>query len=556
MKTVGIDIGSNQVKVVELTSTTRGFQISNYHILQLKPSGPQDVDLEVIDFLRGIVAKMDLEQTKFVLGIRQDKVAVRFRTFPFTEKNKISKTLPLDLEDELPFSVDNSVIDFKMIRTRGNAAEILACATPRHNVEKLVSFFRDAGAELDIICPEGVAFSNLVENYDAPIPVAEPSPADGVDTAYKREVEVILHLGHTRTLVCAFEKQRLVSVRSLFWGGQSISQAIAVKYQLPFVEAQKEMELKAFILNSKQQASFEAKVFSDTISQSVREMTRDLQLSLLEIKTELQCDIKNVQTSGGLSHIQGFGAFLTQMLEVPVNKIKLWERFGQTLFEKTDVLENKLSVALGLAIEGLKKPRNPALNFLRGDFSNKPSRVTAFWEDYGLSVAWGAALIVAMIIWANMRSGYAENLALASNEVLKIQAKNVAKLTGRNANEKSVKKYIIEKRKVAKEMQSVSKLMKVNSAFDVLKRVSEVSPASNQVRLDVRRLYIQDQRVWMEGFVRSPLESTMLQNSLKSLAIDGKITTQNPSIRGPADKTVFAFTFNVDRGLTKDTGKE
>lgn len=553
MKTVGIDIGSNQIKVVEVHATARGFQITNYHSLQLKVGGAQDVDLEVIDFLRGIVAKMDLEQTKFVLGIRQDKVAIRFRTFPFTEKNKITKTLPLDLEDELPFSVENSLLDFKMIRTRGTESEILACATPRHNVEKLVSFFNDSGADLDILCPEGIAFSNLIENFDGLIP-AEPSIAtadlDGV--AQKREVEVILHIGHTRTLVCAFEKQRLVSVRSLFWGGQNISQSIAVKYQLPLPEAQKEMELKAFILSSKQQASFEAKVFSDTISQSVREMTRDLQLSLLEIKTDLQCEIKNVQTSGGVSHIQGLGAFLTQMLELPVNKVKLWERFGQTLFEKTEILESRLSVALGLALEGLKKPRNPAVNFLRGDFSNKTSRLTSFWQDFGFSVAWGSVCIIALIVWASLRASFADKLSQASNEVLKTQAKNVARLTGKNVNEKGVKKYISEKRKVSVEMQKVAKLMKVTSAFDILKKVSEMSPSSNQVRLDVRRFYVQDQRVWIEGFVKSPLEATLLQNSLKALSIDGKISSQTPSIRGPADKTVFAFVFNVERGLSKE----
>lgn len=552
MKTVGIDIGSNQVKVVEINATTRGFQIANYHVLPLKQGGPQDIDLEVIDFLRGLVAKMDLEQTKFILGIRQDKVAVRFRTFPFTEKNKISKTLPLDLEDELPFSIDNSVIDFKMIRTRGPEAEILACATPRSNVEKLISFFNDVGAELDILCPEGVAFSNLIENFDAPVPNEPGIPSNLEESGLKREVEVILHIGHTRTLICAFEKQRLVSLRSLFWGGQNISQAIATKYQLPLPEAQKEMELKAFILSSKQQASFEAKVFSDTIAQSVREMTRDLQLSLLEIKTELQCEIKNVQISGGVGQIQGLGAFLTQMLELPVNKVKLWERFGQALFEKNDVLEARLSIALGLALEGLKKPRNPPLNFLRGDFSNKPSQAIAFWENFGISVAWGGALIIALMIWASMRASYSDNLAQVSSQVLKTQAKKVANLTGRNANEKGVKKYIKEKRKVTAEMESVSKLMKVTSALDVLKRVNEMTPASSQIKLDVRRLYIQDQRVWMEGFVRSPVESNLLQTSLKGLAVDGKITRQTPSIRGPANKTVFAFTFNVDRGLNKE----
>lgn len=552
MKTVGIDIGSNQIKVVEVNSTARGFQIANYHSLQLKKGGAQDVDLEVIDFLRGIVLKMDYEQTKFVLGIRQDKVAVRFRTFPFTEKNKISKTLPLDLEDELPFSVDNSILDFKMIRTRGSEAEILACATPRVNVEKLISFFKDTGADLDILCPEGVAFANLVENFDAPIPV-DVSFTGNIDEAVpKRQIEVILHMGHTRTLVSAFENNRLVGVRSLFWGGQNIAQAIATKYQLPLPEAQKEMELKAFILNSKQQASFEAKVFSDTISQAVREMIRDLQLSLLELKTELQCEIKSVQTSGGVSQIQGLGAFLTQMLELPVNKVRLWERFGPALFEKTDALEAKLSVALGLALEGLKKPRNPALNFLKGDLSNKPSRFATFWEDFGLSIRWGAALIVVLMVWASFRASYAEKIAQTSSDLLKTQAKNVAKLTGKNANERSVKKYISEKRKVTQDMENVAKLMKVTSAFDVLKRVSEMTPPSGQIRLDVRRFNVQDQRVWIEGFVRSPLESTQLQNALKSMATDGNIKKENPSIRGPADKTVFAFTFNVDRGLGKE----
>jgi general secretion pathway protein L len=551
MKTIGIDVGSNQVKVVEINATTRGFHISNYHVLPLKKGGAQDIDLEIVDFLRSIVAKQNLEQTKFILGIRQDKVAVRFRTFPFTEKNKIAKTLPLDLEDELPFSVENAVLDFKMIKTRGHEAEVLACATPRKNVENLISFFKDSGAQLDILCPEGVAFANLIENFDASVP-AEPD-FDGLEQeAIRREIEIVLHIGHTRTLVCAFEKHRLVSVRSLFWGGLNISQAISLKYQLPLPEAQKEMEMKAFILSTKQQASFEAKVFSDTIAQAVREMTRDLQLSLLEIRTELQCEIKNIQTSGGVAQIQGLGAFLTQMLEIPVNKVKLWERFGTTLFEKNETLESSLAVALGLALEGLKKPRNPSLNFLKGEFSNKPSPFAHFWQDWGTSVRWGTALVITLSIWASLRATYAEQLAEASNEAIKTQAKNVAHLNGKNANENGVKKYITEKRKVAQEMENVAKLMKVNSAFDILKKVSEMSPATSQVRLDVRRLYIQDQRVWIEGFVRSPLESSMLQNSLKSLAVDGKINKQSPSIRGPADKTVFAFTFNVDRG----TGKE
>lgn len=556
MRVVGVDVGTHQIKVVEVAAGNRGFQIAAYHTLQLKPNPTQDVDLEVIEFLRNLVSKMDLGNTRFVMGVRQDKVAVRHRTFPFTEKNKISKALPLELEDELPFAVENAVIDFKMINTRGNQAEILACATPRANIERLISFFKDVGAQLDIISPEGIAFANLFEKFDQPVPQEIPvaSPTDVAEGAAMaaRTVDVILHIGHTRTLICAIDKNRLVAVRSLLWGGKNIIDGLSIKYQLPASEALKEMELKGFILNSKQTASFEAKVFSDTISQAVREMVRDLQLSLLEIKTELQCDIKGLQLSGPVAQIQGLGAFLTQMLELPVNKVRLWDRFNQVLFERSELLESKLAIALGLALEGLKKPRNPALNFLKGDFSNRPSGFSTLWATWGLSVKWGSALVVALITWGILRADFASQLSTASLEALKTQAKNVARLNNRNANEKGVKKYISEKRKVAQEMKSVAQMMKVTTAFDVLKRVSEMAPPANQIKLDVRRFYIQDQRVWIEGFVRTPAEVSLLQQSLKGLALDGKLNTQRPTIQVPRGSTVFAFSFNVDRGLSRE----
>jgi len=554
MKIIGVDVGTHQVKAVEVVTGARGLHISAYHTLNLKPGGAQDVDLGVIEFLRTLVSKQDLGQTRFVLGIRQDKVAVRHKTFPFVEKNKIAKALPLELEDELPFPIENAVVDFKMVRYRGSEAEILACATPRSNVEYLISFFKDTGAELDIVSPEGVAFANLFENVDLPVPHEEPAPFVDDVTGIKlnRQVDVLLHMGHTRTLVLALEGQRLVAVRSLSWGSKSIVDALAIKYQLPFTEAQKEMEAKAFILNPKQQAGFEAKVFSDTISGAVREMVRDLQLTLVEIRSELRCEIRTLQTSGGPSQIQGLNAFLSQILEVPTNRVRLWERFKSVGFEHNEALEGKLSVALGLALEGLKKPRNPALNFLRGEFSNRPSQWDVFWETWGSTIKWASAAVVALMIWSPIRAMLASDLDVASSEALRTQAKQVALLNNRNANERGVTNYIKEKRKVAREMKNVAQVMRLTTAFDVLKRVSELAPAREQIKLDVRRFHVRNQQVRIEGFARSPAEVNLFQQSLKSLATDGKVNPVAQTIRGPQGQTVFAFTFNVDRGLGQE----
>lgn len=548
MKIVGIDVGSHSVHVVELSVSSRGYHLSKYHSLKLKPNvNSSDTNLEVIEFLRNIVATHDAGNTEYVMGLQQSQVAIRHKVFPYTEKNKITKTLPFELEDDLPFAIENAVLDFKSIRHRGKEAEILACATLSTNVEKVVSFFKDIGAELKVLCPEGIALANLIENYDHPIPQLPATALDLESVPPKRNVEILIFMGHSHTLVCAFENKRMVASRSVQWGGKNISDAIAIKYQLPQTEAQREMETKAFILSSKQQASFEAKVFSDTIATSVKDLVRDLQLLFLDLKSELNTDIESLLLAGPVSAIQGLGAFLTISLEIPANRIKLWDRFQAPLLEKNENTENALTIAFGLALEGLKKPRNPAVNLLRGEFAKSQAGLSQIWKDHSRVIKWAMAATVVLFVWGSFRSSIGLNLETTAQELLKQRATSVAGLSARQANERGVEKFIQQKKRVAQEMKNVEKLMQTESALEILKKVSEIAPSGQQVKLDIRRFYVEDKRVWIEGFVRNQSELNLVQQSFKSLALGGKIDVQKPSIAGPKDRLVFAVSFLANR---------
>ena len=127
MKSVGIDIGSYCIKVVEINSNSKGFQLVNFYTHQLTIKPNTDTHFEVIEFLRNLSAKFDPQQTQFIIGVRQDKVAVRQKTFPFTDRNKIAKTLPMELEDEIPFSIDNAIFDFKVQSVNPPSSEIPLC---------------------------------------------------------------------------------------------------------------------------------------------------------------------------------------------------------------------------------------------------------------------------------------------------------------------------------------------------------------------------------------------------------------------------------------------
>lgn len=552
MKSVGIDIGSSQVKVVEVQPSSKGFQVTRYEIKQLSRATGTDLDLEVIEYLRELATKYDPKQTRFCVGLRQDRVAIRNKIFPFADRLKIQKSLAFELEEDLPFSAENAVYDGKVIRQLGATAEVLACAAPKQHVSHLLGLMKDSSLQPYLLSTEGVAFANLFENFMDPVPVV-PAPPPSLDEegAEKpvRPVRVVLNIGHSRTLVCAFDGNLLIGVRSIPWGGRNIADAIAKKYNLPPLEASKEMELKAFILTSKQDASYEAKTFSDLISKGVRELIRDLQLTLLEFKSEFGGLITQVDMTGGVANIQGLGPFLTQHLEVPVNRLTLLDMFPHVLIEKTDQTQTRLGVALGLALEGLRRPRNPAINFMKGEFAKQSSFMTDLWDEFGGVIKLAAAASIGLFIWGLAREQVAAVLDESSRAALKAQARAVAKLP-KSANEASVKKYITENRKKVKEMRTLQSLAGMNSAMEVLNKVNGALPDKNTLKLDVTSLSVQDDLVRMSGTVKGGADLvTTLQKSLLNVAADGKVNVE--STEPGISQTKFRLSFNVDRNIQK-----
>ncbi len=269
--------------------------------------------------------------------------------------------MAFELEEDIPFSADNAVFEAKIIRTIGSGAEILACAAPKVHVKNCIQRAQDIGVDPYLISSEGTSFANLFEKWnEAPPAILTPPMTLGEDELKPtRHVQLVLNIGHTRTLVAAVEGTSLIAVRSILWGGKNIAEAISKKYEISFLESMRELQTKAFILTNKQGATFDQVTFSDTIAKAVRELARDVQLSILELKSEFNAQIHSINMIGGVSQIQNLGPFLTQVLEVPVNRSSALDGIPNVLFERSVQNGAKAGVALGLALEGFKKPRNP-----------------------------------------------------------------------------------------------------------------------------------------------------------------------------------------------------
>lgn len=553
MKSVGIDIGSHSIKVVELNSGSKGLNVSAFYQHKFSQNAQADHNIEAIEFLRELVGRYDNSSTKFCIALRSDRVALRSKFFPFNERIKILKSLPFELEEDIPFSTDNAIFDAKIIKFVGAGAETIACAAPKHHIQNALQLASDCGFSPGILSEEGIALANLTEGWgEIPTIAAAPHSLIGeVEEKPAKNIRLVLNMGHQRTIVTAYDGQQLIAVRSILWGGKNIVDAVAKKYSIPHIEAAREVENKAFILTTKQGASFDQVSFSDTISSSVREMVRDLQLTLLELKAEHNATIVEAQITGGASQVINLGAFLTQMLEIPVNKLETLSRFPNSFVEKNAMNEAFMGIALGLALEGIKKPRNPALNFLRGEFAIENHNFKNFMDRWTPSLKVLGGVIVVLFAYTLLRESVALSLADRTTDALKDQAKQSAGLKGKKANEAAIKKFIKEKKRIATELRNLEGLTSMNSAMDILNKISTAAPAKGAINLEVKNLAIEDSRVFIEGYVKSPKEMTLLQQALTNLSVSGKVTNQKSSLGAMTDRTAFAFGFEVDREITK-----
>ncbi|WP_413287883.1 pilus assembly protein PilM [Bdellovibrio sp. HCB337] len=553
MRSIGIDIGSSSIKVVEVLTTSKGFQVTQCFERPLGLNAAHDQEIEIIEFLREVSAKYDPAQTRYCLALRQDQVSIRNKIFPFNDRMKISKSLAFELEEDIPFSGDNSIFDAKVVRTLGNAAEVLACAAPKHHVRTLLQRCSDAGIDPALISTEGTAFANIYEKWNEPPPAHPPLDSSLLEgeARTERNVHLTLNMGHTRTLVCAFEGNSLIGVRTILWGAKNIADSVAKKYEIPHLEALKEIQTKAFILTNKQGATFDQITFSETIAKSVRELVRDLQLSILEFRSEFNAIITQVGLTGGSSSIKNLGPFLTQQLEVPVNKVYPLDMIPNVLFEKNAKTDTTFGLALGIAIEGLKKPRNPAVNFLKGDFAKQNNFVRNLWDKWGPTMKTAAAALVVFFIYSMMRETFSMELADRAEDALKTQAKNVAKLSGNKATEANIKKYIRENKKRAADLKTLGNVATMNSTMEILKKINDATPAKNMVTLDVKALHVQDNQVTIDGYVNNQNEVSVLQQALGNLSLDGKVSSRGSQLKPVSGKAAFSFNFKVDRGITK-----
>jgi len=135
----------------------------------------------------------------------------------------------------------------------------------------------------------------------------------------------------------------------------------------------------------------------------------------------------------------------------------------------------------------------------------------------------------------------------AANGKLRDHAKNVANLSGKQASSRNIKKFISEQEQKLKQREVFDSLHDISSALDILNKVSNTAPAKNAGNLNVTDFDVTNSSLKISGYADKPAMITQLQNSLKGIAADSKVETQQYQGKMPAGQNGFQFTVKLAR---------
>lgn len=555
MKVLGVDLGSFSIKIAELETSSKGYIFNNFFEIPLSLDPNRDRGLQIIEALREFSSRYNPADTKWVIGIPQHQLSVQFKRFPFRERSKIYKSLAFELEDEIPLEIDETVFDFKVIDYVGTSANTLTVACPKESVEEALQIAKDGGFETEIVSAEALAFANIFEVWNQAPPEASSEasapPRDEMPAGERpppRHARAILQLGHSHSLLLVYMGGALIAARSILWGGAEVAGSIATAFNVPIFEGIKTLTTRGFVLMNSAGATREQIKLSQSISSQIDNLIRDLKLPLLEIKSDFNLEYDEIELLGGLSQIQNLGAYLTQGLEIPANARLQSLADKPSRVQSTQHLEAVAGVALGLAIEAIKRPRNPAINLRRGEFERENVVLKKFWETWCVPVQIATGAFALFFVYSIIRDQISTSLNTGADERVTEAAQKVAGLKGNSANEDGVRRYIKTQKDRIKNQEALSQLDDYIPALEILSRLSEKFPPrqpAGQPGLDVVFLEVDNDDLTIKGRAANVAQSAQVQKALSEFARPKTITTiATPDVTGG---TPFGFKMKINR---------
>jgi type IV pilus assembly protein PilM len=454
MRILGIDVGSRSVKAVEIDSAFGRYEIHEYHekILQAGESSTQ----AVMSLLASLTRKPD----RIVVSLITRKMTFRNLQLPTKDKKAILAAVGFELEDELPFPIEQAAYDYTVLSQNKQGAYIHVAATLERHVKEEIEQWNAANIDPDAITTEAWGYRTFLNRVISPDQQEQPI--------------FLLQLGHEKSVAYLQWRGTPILAREIAFGGRDLTFALGQKLNIPLEKAEKLKQDQGFspveeANNATLAAAFEPFLFE----------IRQIELSCKNLTHERPSIL---YLTGGTSLLPGLSGWLEKILKIPVKNLQGLSSVatsGVTYSEQADAL---FLTAVSTALCQVGPDRSTSINFRKGLFSKTTKSRQYNLETIRKPLMYVGAVAATFIISMIVQSSVYEKKMTDTNTQLE---RSVRAFFGGQVSGSALKTYLNNtetlKTSVTKELNRQKELAKLfdpnpKSSIEFLRNISSAVP--------------------------------------------------------------------------------
>ncbi len=354
---VGVDVGSNSIKVVSLKREGEKIVLDNYAVVRSEDKLLNLANPGVINDLAGVVAKQALEAA----GIKEKKVNVATPSFtslvvtievPKMPEEQFEEAVRKEVSKYIPVSIEDVVYDWQIInedvlqsnekaitpeerqklQNQSNSVKILVIAIIKEISARYNKVFRDNGLELNLLEIDSISLARALAGPEG-------------------EISLILDIGHETCNVIISSREGLLLNRTIDVGGDTITRKIAETLGVDFAEAERlKIEKGLQLVDSKSGKN----ISLEPVIKIVDELKRTLKIFEEDFQ---RLKVKEVYLTGGSAAMIGLKDFLEKELNLPVLVANPLRGIAFAPEVEEPLLKHAplLTIAIGLALANFEK---------------------------------------------------------------------------------------------------------------------------------------------------------------------------------------------------------
>lgn len=337
---IGLDIGSNALKVAELKQSRGRYQLKTIGESFLPPESIVNKVITkpetVSEYIANLIRDLGIKSKNVAISVSGHSVIIKKVTLPAMSNDELAESIPWELEQYLPQSIEDVNYDYQILpgETPEGNMDVLIVAAKKDITNEYVNIVSDVGLRPVIVDVDVFALENMYEiNYDA---------SEGLIA--------LVNVGASVTNINILKDGVSVFTRDISTGGNQYTEWLMKELDVDFVEAE---QMKFNVGGDESPLELE-RVTSDYIDLISGEIKRTLDFFVSNFWKDR---LTRIVLGGGSSKVPGLSDVLKDITDTDVEIVNPFRNIevSDTDFDPTYIhdISPKMSVAVGLAMRNI-----------------------------------------------------------------------------------------------------------------------------------------------------------------------------------------------------------